>query len=106
MAYDPTSRWEEIRSSLSLDPGRVELYKRLFAAEQRIGETRYAHGTTDAQVLAAMEDAEEGLSPFAAEHDLYVSALTRFVTALGGRLEVHAVFDEETVVVPVEVSDR
>ena len=88
----------------SLNQDRVELYKRLFTAEQRIGETRYAHGATDAEVLAAIDDAEEGLAPFAAEHDLYISALHRFVTALGGRLELHAVFDEETVVVPVQLS--
>lgn len=106
MSYDPTSRWEEVRASLSLDPDRIALYERLFAAEQRIGETRYAHGATDAQVLAAIDDAEEGLAPFAAEHDLYISALHRFIAALGGRLEVHAVFDEETVVVPVELKPR
>ena len=88
----------------SLNPDRVAMYERLFAAEQRIGETRYAHGATDAEVMAAIDDAEEGLAPFAAEHDLYISALHRFVTALGGRLELHAVFEEETVVVPVQLS--
>lgn len=85
--------------SLSLDEEQVSLYGRLLWAEQRIGETRYAHGATDAEVLAAIDEAEAGLSPFEAGHDLYIAALTRYVTALGGRLELHAVFPEQTVVI-------
>ncbi len=78
----------------------VAAYRRLIEAQTRITESRARHGVSDAvlkEAVAACEPEPEGAER---EIDVYLAALTRFVAALGGRVEVHAVFPDETVVVP------
>ena len=50
-------------------------------------------------MLAALDAADEQLSEDQRREDLYLSALEHYVAALGGRLEVRAVFGEEEIVV-------
>jgi hypothetical protein len=78
---------------------RVALYERLMEAQERIAHARYAYGASDATVEAAL-DAADGLSPEERGDDLYLASLERYITALGGRLEVRAVFPEGVVQLP------
>jgi hypothetical protein len=80
----------------------VTLYEQLMAAEEQIAHSRYARGVTDESVLAAMDASDESLSEEQRRDDLYLSSLSGFVEALGGRLEVRAVFPDETIVVERE----
>jgi hypothetical protein len=68
-------------------------------AQDQIAHARYAHGVPDDLVLAAMDAADEGLSEIDRREDLYLSALSAYVKALGGTLEIRAVFPQETIVV-------
>jgi hypothetical protein len=78
---------------------RVQLYEQLMEAQERIAHARYVHGVRDASVVAALDAAETGVSEQQRREDLYLSSLAAYVSALGGRLEVRAVFAEEVVVV-------
>ncbi|MHB1835029.1 MAG: hypothetical protein ACYCXW_08690 [Solirubrobacteraceae bacterium] len=76
---------------------RVRLYEQLMEAQEQIAHARYARGIPHEAVLAAMDAAETRPSESERREDLYLSALSAYVQALGGRLELRAVFPEETI---------
>jgi hypothetical protein len=78
---------------------RVAIYKRLLEAEERIARAQYARGVDDATVQAALDAIDENMSDAERREDLYLSALRYYVEALGGRLEVRAVFGDDAVLV-------
>lgn len=78
---------------------RVSLYERLMEAQEQIAHARYARGVAHEQVVAAMDAAEARPSEAARREDLYLSVLSAYVEALGGQLEVRAVFPEDTIVI-------
>jgi ribosome-binding protein aMBF1 (putative translation factor) len=74
-------------------------------AEERIATARSRRGVSQAaiaQALAASELDGAGVEP---EDELYLRSLARFVAALGGHLELVAVFPEETIAVLGEPND-
>jgi hypothetical protein len=77
---------------------RVKLYERLMEAQEKIAQARYARGVTDELVLGALDAAEAGISDAERREDLYVSSLAAYVEALGGHVEVSAVFDDDRIV--------
>jgi hypothetical protein len=94
--------WDEVRAEYSLSDQRMAIYQRLAEAEHALAPIRRRRpvGTVEpiADVIdAVLADGDEG--------DLYLSVLSRYVAALGGRLEVHAVFDDETVTLPGGAAD-
>jgi hypothetical protein len=78
---------------------RAELYRRLMEAQQEIAVAVYRRGVSDGAVQAALDAVDEGLSEDERRQDLYLAALARYVGALGGRLEVRAVFGDEAILV-------
>jgi hypothetical protein len=60
-------------------------------AEARLDEVRRRRGLSEEAIDNALALGEQP------EDDFYVSVLARYVTALGGYLEMHAVFPEETI---------
>jgi hypothetical protein len=90
---------KDVRGGKPLNEARVTLYERLMKAEEQIAHSRYARGVTDESVVAAMEASDANLSDAQRREDLYLSSLSAFVEALGGRLEVRAVFSDDTIVV-------
>jgi len=76
--------WREIRRQLPLNEERVAMYRRLMDAEARLEPVRLRHGVGET-------------APEAGESDDYLATLARYVAALGGHLEVRAVFPEETI---------
>jgi hypothetical protein len=78
---------------------RAKLYERLMEAQDQVAQVLYRRGVTDRQVQAALDAADERLSEDERREDLYLSALTHYVEALGGRVEVRAVFGDDVVVV-------
>lgn len=77
---------------------RIRLYEQLLQAQEKIAQRLYARGVSDETVLAAM-DAAEALSEADQREDLYLSSLSAYVRALGGHVEVRAVFPEEEILV-------
>ena len=78
---------------------RVGLYEQLMEAQDGIAQARYRQGVRNETVLAALDEADERLSEDEQREDLYLSLLAHYVAALGGRLEVKAVFAEDEVLV-------
>ena len=81
----------------ALDKARIAVYARLLEAEDVIAQDRYAHGVSDETVQAALDACDEGPSDAERREDLYFSALHHYVRALGGRLEIRAVFGADVV---------
>ena len=100
MAPRSTRSWQVIRQELPIDEARVAAYRRIIEAQERIVTARTRAGVTDAEIDAALESCEppdpESLTP----EELYLGTIERFVVALGGRLDVSAVFGEERVDLP------
>jgi hypothetical protein len=78
---------------------RAEIYRRLMEAQERIAHTLYKRDVSHDDVLAALDAVDEEMSEAQRREDLYLSALEHYVEALGGRIEVRAVFDEDEVLV-------
>jgi hypothetical protein len=87
-----------------VNDARVRLYERLMEAQELIAHARYARGVSDEAVLVAMDAAETQPSEDERRENLYLSALSAYVEALGGELEIRAVFPDETIVLKHEQS--
>jgi hypothetical protein len=96
---ESTQDGDELRREEPVNEMRVRLYEQLMEAQERIAQARYARGVDDAAVVAALDAAETGISEQQRREDLYLASLAAYVAALGGRLEVRAVFGDESVVV-------
>jgi hypothetical protein len=78
---------------------RAQIYERLMEAQERVAHVLYKRGVSHESVLQALDAVDERMSEAERRDDLYLSAMTHFVEALGGRLEVRAMFDDTEVVV-------
>jgi DNA-binding XRE family transcriptional regulator len=94
-----TKTWRTVRGQRPLDEGRVAAYKRLMDAEVLLGELRQRRGVSQAAIAEALAVSQPNVSRIEQEDDVYLSTLSRYVSALGGQLEVRAVFPEETITV-------
>jgi len=87
-----------------IEPGRHQLrrermstYRRVMDAETRLDAVRERRGV-DPSAIADALDAIEGDEPgIKVEDDLYLRVVSQYVAELGGRLEVRAVFPDESV---------
>lgn len=68
-------------------------------AETRLAELRERRGVSQATLAATLAVSQPNVSRIEQEDDVYLSTLARYVAALGGHLEVLAVFPEETITV-------
>lgn len=62
-----------------------------------LAELREARGMSQAGVADELGTSRPNVSRIESEVDVRLSTLERYVEALGGRLEIHAVFDDEAV---------
>ena len=97
---EPTRSWKDVLADQPVNETRVEIYKRLMEAQEIVAHALYRRGVSDAAVQEALDTADENLSQDERREDLYLSALSRYVETLGGRLEVRAIFDDEEIVLP------
>lgn len=88
-----------------VNEARAHLYRRLMDAQELIAVRLYRRGVSDRVVQDALDVVDEELSDVDRREDLYLAALARFVAALGGRIEVRAVFDDEEILVRREPAD-
>ena len=87
----------EVSGAGAVNEGRVSAYRRLMRAQQQIAERLAARGVADERFGAALDVATS--DPGADDCDIYLAELSRYVAALGGHLELRAVFPEDTIVV-------
>lgn len=92
-----TKNWRAVRAQRPLNEQRVAAYKRLMQAELRLGELRNRRGLSQSAIADALSVSQPNISRIEQEDDVYLSTLARYVAALGGHLEVQAVFPDETI---------
>lgn len=105
MASKFTKDWEIVRGQKLLNDKRVATYERLMDAEEQIAHARSRRGESQAKIDEALAVSELDGSEVESEEDLYLGTLARYVAALGGRLEVQAVFADETITIRREPGD-
>jgi transcriptional regulator with XRE-family HTH domain len=89
--------WRTVRGQRPLNERRVAAYKRLMDAELRLSELRSRRGLSQSAIAEALAVSQPNISRIEQEDDVYLSTLSRYVAALGGHLEVRAVFPDETI---------
>lgn len=89
--------WRTVRGQRSLNEHRVRAYKQLMEAELRLSELRTRRGVSQASMASALDVSQPNISRIEREDDVYLSTVARYVAALGGHLEIQAVFANETI---------
>lgn len=93
-------KFKELRDPIMADPvrrERVEQHKRAIRDALELAALREARGATQQQVAQVLDVTQANISRIEHEEDLYLSTLSGYVAALGGRLELRAVFPDQTV---------
>ncbi len=93
-------KWQTLRDSLRADPARqarVAQYEQAITAALALGKLRDRAGVTQQAVADALGTTQPRVWRMEHQDEIYLSTLARYVAALGGRLEVQAVFPDETV---------
>ena len=89
--------WRTVRGQRPLNEDQVAAYRRLMDVELQLAEARRRRGVSQALIAEALEVSQPNVSRIEQQDDVYLSTLARYVAALGGHLEVLAVFPEETI---------
>jgi DNA-binding XRE family transcriptional regulator len=76
---------------------RVDAIKRAMNLDIALTELRQRRGITQATIAERLETSRPNVSRIEKETDVRLSTLARYIEALGGRLEIHAVFDDQDV---------
>lgn len=94
------SDWRQVLGPV--DDELLALHRRLVDAELRLaalrlGELRRSRGISQAAVAEALDVSQPNVSRVEQEDDLRLSTLARYIAALGGNLELRAVFGDREV---------
>jgi transcriptional regulator with XRE-family HTH domain len=76
---------------------RVEARAARLIAEYALGELREARAMTQARLAEILGKDQSVISRLEKRTDMYVSTLAEFIRAMGGELEIRAVFPEGSV---------
>ncbi len=96
MAKNYSTLREEIRA----DPRRrepIDEYRRAMLDALDLAALRQSRGMTQQCQADTLSVSQANISRIERQDDLYLSTLSSYVAALGGRLEVSAVFPDEVV---------
>ncbi len=85
---------------------RVDDYRRLMDAVVTLYRLREERGLTQVEVADILEVTQGNVSRLEHASDLYLSTLSRYVEALGGHLELTAVFPDQVVALALPDGDR
>jgi len=97
-------KWSTLRDQLRADPRKNEQYeplRRATADAVRLGKLREARRKTQVQLAETIGTTQANVSRLENRDDLYLSTLNEYVEALGGHLELRAVFPDEVVLIDV-----
>jgi DNA-binding XRE family transcriptional regulator len=90
----------DIRAERPLSPDarkRVDDIKRAMQLEIALAELRELRGASQTQVAETLGTSRPNVGRIEKELDVRLSTLERYVEALGGKLEIHAVFDDADI---------
>jgi len=95
-----TRPFAELKAKVMADPesrAQVAMYKRAMLDAVALAKLREQRGVTQREVAGELGVTQANVSRIEHEEDLYLSTLRGYVAALGGELEVNAVFPDGTV---------
>jgi transcriptional regulator with XRE-family HTH domain len=90
--------WREIRRGDDASP-EAEAYRSAIGDALALAEIRARRGLTQVDVARVLRTSQASVSKMERRDDLYLSTLRGFVEALGGRLELAAVFPEGRITI-------
>jgi len=96
-----TRPYRELSERINADPVRrehIEAGKRAMRDAIALSRLREHRGLTQAAVARSLNQTQANVSRIEHEEDLYLSTLRGYVEAMGGSLEISAVFDDERIV--------
>jgi DNA-binding Xre family transcriptional regulator len=99
-------KWSEIRGDIESRPGYAEQAAKLRAEtleEIRLYELRRAEALSQIEMAERLTITQAAVSKFENADDVRVSTLRDYLEALGARLELIAVFDDEGRRVPINL---
>ena len=92
--------FSELRAQVEAKPGareRIEARKRAMRDVLKLAELRADVGVTQVELAHALNVTQSNVSRIEREDDVYLSTLESYVAALGGTLEINAVFPDRVV---------
>ncbi|HLA92155.1 MAG TPA: XRE family transcriptional regulator [Actinomycetota bacterium] len=92
--------FKELKAPIEADPSRrarVDERKHAMRDVLALAELRASREVTQEGLADALGVSQPNISRIEHQDDAYLSTLRSYVEALGGRLEVRAVFDDQTV---------
>jgi len=93
-------KFDELRTAVDADPARrarVEAGKQAIRDALALADLRRACGATQAEVAELLHQSQANVSRIERERDWYLSTLRSYVAALGGELELVAVFGDDEI---------
>jgi DNA-binding transcriptional regulator YiaG len=100
------TKFSELRDTVVAKPGAAERLTGLRAEtleEIRLYELRYGEAISQAELAGRLDVTQGAISKFEHSDDVRVSTLRQYLEALGARLELVAVFDDEDRQVPIHL---
>ena len=91
-------KFSELRDQVLARPGATERLERARAAtldEIRLYELRHAEALSQAELAGRLDITQSAVSKLEHADDVRVSTLRQYLDALGARLELVAVFDDD-----------
>lgn len=92
------TKWSELRDELRSKPGAEEAIhraRRESAEELRLYELRHGEAVSQVELAGRLEVTQGAISKFEHADDVRISTLRQYLEALGARLELVAVFDDD-----------
>ena len=92
------TKWSELESKMSPE-ARAEVHRRVQEElkQMPLHELRAARRLTQQQLARTLDMTQAAVSQMEKRTDMYLSTLENFVEAMGGHLEMRAVFPDGTV---------
>ena len=91
--------FKRLRDEINAEPkrrARVEELERAYDAVLALADLREQFGITQQQLARSLEVSQPNISKIEQQHDLLLSTLASYIEALGGHLELKAVFPDHT----------
>jgi DNA-binding XRE family transcriptional regulator len=95
-----TRKFSELSTKVMADPERAQRVAAIEAAIEQallLGEIRERRSLSQADLAEVLGTSQARVSQVENQSDLYLSTLKRYIEALGGELEIAAVFDGERI---------
>lgn len=102
-----TRKWADVRGDRSpAEESQIAYYRDLMNLEGKLAKLRETAGFSQRALADILNVSQPNISRIEGEADLQVSTIYKYVEALGGRLEVRAVFDQNVEMTIIGDNDR